>query len=105
MSEWPYNTAQWQHLRRLKLQENTLCETCLQVGRLEPAIAVDHVISISDGGDPFPPFNGLKSLCVSCHNRKTRVVDQLDGKLGIKGCDEHGVPLDQAHPWNVDRYG
>lgn len=99
MAQWPYSTAQWQKLRRLKLQQNTLCEVCIEQGRLEVAIAVDHIKAINDGGDPFPPLDQLRSLCVRCHNRKTRIVEQQGKQLTVKGCDEHGMPLDPKHAW------
>ena len=99
MSQWPYNTAQWQQVRRLKLEQNTLCEICIKRGKLEPAVAVDHVVAISAGGDPFPGLDQLMSLCTSCHNRKTRIVEQQGKEFIAKGCDEHGNPLDPRHPW------
>jgi 5-methylcytosine-specific restriction enzyme A len=99
MSEWPYNTAQWQKVRRLKFQQNRLCEMCLKQGRIEIAVAVDHIISIASGGDAFPPLDMLMSLCASCHNRKTRVVEQQGKELTVKGCDVNGMPLDPTHPW------
>jgi 5-methylcytosine-specific restriction enzyme A len=48
MSVWPYSTQRWQRLRLLKLQQNPLCEACLQVGEIEPAVAVDHRNPISE---------------------------------------------------------
>jgi len=39
------------------------------------------------------------SLCPSCHNRKTRVVEQQGKELTVKGCDINGMPLDPRHPW------
>lgn len=72
MAVWPYSTAQWQRLRRLKLDQHPLCERCLAAGRTRPAEAVDHRLAISAGGDPFPELVGLASLCTSCHSRKTR---------------------------------
>jgi 5-methylcytosine-specific restriction endonuclease McrA len=52
----------WQRIRRLKLEQNPLCETCIKFGRLEPAVAVDHVVAINAGGDPFPPLDRLRWL-------------------------------------------
>ena len=75
MTHWPYNTSQWQSLRRLKLQDNPLCELCERQGRIVPAVAIDHILSIKAGGNPFPGLDSLMSLCTSCHNRKTRIVE------------------------------
>ena len=92
----------WQRYRRQKLQERPLCEYCLNEGRLTVAVAVDHIVPISKGGDPYPPLDHVLSCCVSCHNRKTRIVEQQGKELtpkGIRGCDAHGNPLDPRHPW------
>jgi 5-methylcytosine-specific restriction protein A len=99
MARWPYNTQRWQRLRRIKLQEHPLCESCLQVGRIEPATVVDHRTPINAGGEPFPHLDALASLCDRCHNTKTR-AEQLGEKDWLhKGCDVFGYPLDPNHPW------
>src|SRR6516164_9796192 len=107
MSTWPYSTQRWQRLRKLKLQQNPLCEVCLQ-GRAEivPAIAVDHRTPISERGrkerlvsEAFPPLDQLTSLCESHYNQKTR-AEQLGEDYLRKGCDIFGRPNDPDHPWN-----
>ncbi len=103
MSTYPYNTARWGRLRRLKLQVNPLCQSCLQLGRIEAATAVDHRKPISAGGEPFPALDGLASLCASCHNTKTRAEQMGEENWLHKGCDVHGFPLDPNHPWNRER--
>lgn len=99
MSQFPYNTTTWARLRRLKLATHPLCEMCLSRAKIEPAVAVDHIVAISAGGDPFPGLDALMSLCTSCHNRKTNVVEQQGKTLFEKGCDIDGNPLDPRHPW------
>ena len=100
MSDWPYCTSRWQRLRRQKLMQHTLCQACLQDGRIAPATAVDHVVPINAGGDPFPVFDGLASLCASCHNAKTRAEQLGESNWMYKGCDINGRPRDPRHPWN-----
>ena len=98
MAKWPYTTQRWQRLRKQKLQVNPLCELCLKQGRLEVATVVDHIAGINKGGQAFPPLDALMSCCESCHNRKTRIVEQLDQELTpkiVRGCDVDGRPLDQ----------
>ena len=57
-----------------KLQQNPLCEICLQKGKIEPAIDVHHI-------DSFTQYQGLKllekaynysnllSVCKQCHQQ------------------------------------
>ena len=99
MAAWPYTTQRWQRLRKLKLQQHPLCESCLQVGRIEPAVAVDHRKPIKSGGAPFPALDQLASLCVRCHNAKTRAEQDGEDNWLVKGCDIFGYPLDPNHPW------
>jgi 5-methylcytosine-specific restriction enzyme A len=99
MAVWPYNAQRWLRLRRAKLRENPLCEPCLKQKRIEPAVAVDHIIPVkAPGGQAYPALDWLMSMCASCHNRKTR-GEQLGKDLIIRGCDIHGYPLDPRHPW------
>jgi 5-methylcytosine-specific restriction enzyme A len=97
MSQWPYNTAAWKRLRRVKLTENALCEPCLDIGVLTFATVVDHKKPVSSGGDPFPSLDGLCSMCASCHNRKSQ--GEQHGKPFVNeaiGLD--GWPVDPNHP-------
>jgi hypothetical protein len=96
MAAWPYSTARWQRLRMAKLMDTPLCEACERRGVIVGADAVDHVVAIEAGGNPFPPLEGLMSLCWSCHSSKTGRVDRGNKSLkrGLKGCDVHGNPLD-----------
>jgi 5-methylcytosine-specific restriction enzyme A len=98
MAKWPYSTAAWQRLRRLKLREHPLCEACLAQGRIEPASAVDHRVPVSAGGYAFPALADLASLCAACHNAKSNAERRGEDWLR-KGCDVRGYPLDPAHPW------
>jgi len=73
---------------------------CKKVGRKVPANHIDHIIPISRGGAPLDLAN-LQSLCLSCHNRKTNMMDRGGNKsVPIKGCRVDGLPLDPDHWWN-----
>jgi 5-methylcytosine-specific restriction endonuclease McrA len=110
VSVWPYTTRRWERLRRVKLQTNPLCEACLQIGVIECATVVDHRTPISKHGreqrsaaEAFPALNQLASLCVSCHNTKSR-SEQLGQTDWMRaGCDIFGYPRDPNHPWNRER--
>jgi len=103
MASWPYNTGTWKRLRLAKLSAEPLCYACNLRGETRPAKAVDHVIAIAKGGKPFPPLDGLMSLCVRCHNEKTQAVDSgRDNVSGrrFKGFDVDGNPIDRADNWH-----
>ncbi|WP_374322166.1 HNH endonuclease [Brevundimonas sp.] len=100
MADWPYTTARWQRLRKAKLSEAPLCQTCEHRGRKVVAEHVDHVVAIKQGGPAFPPMDCLRALCAPCHSIKTNALDRAGGKgVAIKGCDADGLPLDPAHPF------
>ena len=100
MAHWPYNKPQWVRLRKVKLQQQPLCEVCMKRGRLVPANTVDHIVSINAGGHPFPTLDELMSCCASCHNSKTNAVDRKEGRgIAYKGCDASGLPIDPSHPF------
>lgn len=96
MSEWPYNTARWQHLRARQLAIEPLCRYCAELGRTTAATEVDHTIPVAQRRDlAFDPDN-LASICKPCHSG----MKQRWEKSGTRpGCGTDGVPLDANHPW------
>lgn len=102
VADWPYNTARWQKLRRIKLLTDPLCYACLLMGRVVAAVAVDHIKAINQGGDPFPALDQLMSLCTSCHSHKTNAADRLDRQSSARrfvGFDLQGNPIDPSDDW------
>ena len=92
-----YATRRWRRLRQRKLEANPLCECgeCARLRRRPIATQVDHIVPISDGGDPWA-WENLQSLTATCHSRKTR----QDNGARTHGCDpDTGEPLDPAHWW------
>jgi len=59
-------SERWNVVSRNYRKANPLCVMC---GRL--AEHVDHVVSIRSGGGQYDEDN-LQSLCIACHNTKTR---------------------------------
>ena len=80
-------------MRRAVLTEQPLCVLCLDAGRLEPAVEVDHRVPLSKGGDDTT--DNMQGLCKACHDIKT--AGDLNRKP--KGCDPDGLPMDPRHPW------
>lgn len=60
-----YQSSAWKKIRKIQLTKYPLCVECK-----EPAVMVDHIIEIEDGGSKLSLSN-LQSMCLSCHNTKT----------------------------------
>ena len=67
----------WQRVRLWHLAHHPLCEDCNERGLTVGATEVDHVERLCDSGDHSE--GNLRSLCKSCHSRKTV---REDGGLG-----------------------
>lgn len=64
-----YDTI-WEKLRRAHLAAEPLCRMCAQMGRVTPAVLVDHIVPLRDGGARLDDAN-LQSLCRACHDKKS----------------------------------
>lgn len=69
--------ANWRKLREVVLNAEPLCRHCLARGVPVPAVEVDHILPLRDGGDNSR--GNLQPLCAACHDRKT-VQDLLKRK-------------------------
>ena len=80
-----YDCQRWKDLRDRVLSDKPLCTSCEVRGLTEIATQVDHIIPISEGGNPTAMSN-LQPLCASCHSRKTRIENEpaktIETKLG-----------------------
>jgi 5-methylcytosine-specific restriction endonuclease McrA len=70
----PYKSNAWRWARLQQLRREPNCRICG-----EKAIAVDHIIPISQGGADLDA-NNLQSLCRRHHNTKTTA----EGHAGVK---------------------
>lgn len=72
-----YQTKGWQLARRQRLlMDNWQCQLCGRVVTGRNA-HVDHIQPKSAGGSDF--MENLRTLCRSCHSRKTVMEDQGGG--------------------------
>lgn len=89
----PLNSDAWRKLRRQVLAEQPLCQYC-PPGTITPATEVDH-----KNNDPSDNSReNLVSTCKPCHSIKT--MADLYGRPARMGFDEHGMPINPAHPWH-----
>jgi 5-methylcytosine-specific restriction enzyme A len=96
--QW-YRTDRWQRLRRRVLSEQPFCAMREQRERCRlVATEVDHIKPHRGDRRLFFDRENLPSMCRSCHAQKT--AREVLGKG--PGVDEHGMPLDPDHHWNVD---
>lgn len=71
--QW-YNRWDWRGpggYREQQLQRQPLCEECLKNDIVEPATDVDHIEPFNGREELFTDLRNLRSLCHSCHSRKT----------------------------------
>lgn len=59
----------WRRLREVVLQAEPLCRHCMERGRLTPAVEVDHIRPLRDGGTN--DRENLQCLCREHHMEKT----------------------------------
>ena len=68
-----YNTNKWQKLRILKLQNNPLCELCLEKDIISATEQIHHVQPFMNGTSIQQikylgfDYNNLQALCENCH--------------------------------------
>ncbi|HCF6069932.1 TPA: HNH endonuclease signature motif containing protein [Pseudomonas aeruginosa] len=96
----PLNSAAWKRLRAEVLADEPLCRMCAARGLVVAATDVDHIEdSRTDYSDDNSRAN-LQPLCHECHSLKTA---RSMGKSVTLGCDVSGLPVDPAHPWNLEK--
>lgn len=94
-----YDKRAWKRIRAQQLRREPLCAMCMERGVAKPAVDVDHVVPLADGGEPFA-FENMRSLCHEDHARVTAAA-RLGRDVVMRGCDAAGHPLDAAHWWNA----
>ena len=65
----------WSKYRLAFLRDNPLCISCNEIGLIEPATDVDHIIPHKGDMDLFWDPDNHQGLCKSCHSRKTATED------------------------------
>lgn len=70
LAERGYDST-WVRLRRMKLNEQPLCEECYSQGITEQAVEVHHIMSIAEYPLLRLDMDNLMSLCKMCHERIT----------------------------------
>lgn len=75
-----YKSSAWIRLRNAKRQTDPLCEDCLLEDKLTPMDVCDHMIELKDDWSLRLTMSNIRSLCHSCHNKKTRKVQKLRGE-------------------------
>lgn len=59
-------------MREIVLREEPLCRKCLEEGRIEVTVDVDHIQPLRGKDDPLRLVrSNLRGLCKACHSRIT----------------------------------
>ena len=69
-----YDTTKWRKLRLAKLVTSPLCEMCLAIDIITPAIDIHHIDSFMNYEglkrlDKAFNYDNLQSLCKECHQK------------------------------------
>lgn len=67
-----YDTALWKKLRKQHLLKQPLCKECKKKNIIKTAIVVDHIQPHRGSRALFFDTDNYQSLCISCHNKKSR---------------------------------
>ena len=60
----------WRRKReRILRRDKGLCQPCFRAGRITPALEVDHIVNVAQGGDDSD--DNLEAICRPCHQAKT----------------------------------
>lgn len=72
----------WRRVREVVLQAEPLCRHCMERGMVTPAVEVDHIRPLRDGGTN--DRENLQPLCCACHDDKTArdIRARMKGQLG-----------------------
>ncbi|MEN7527173.1 HNH endonuclease [Cupriavidus sp. DL-D2] len=97
-----YQSVAWKRARHAVLvRDGFRCVVCGADVRGKGAARVDHIQRLADRPDLGLHLPNLRTLCVGCDNRNHA---ERGGANPRRGSDDHGQPLDPAHPWNGDPF-
>jgi len=88
---------EWAALRARYLGIHRYCQKA-RCGR--KASHVDHIIAVALRPDLRLAWGNLRSLCRSCHNRRSMLDQHVAERRCTPACDASGMPTDPRHPWN-----
>lgn len=66
-----YKLTAWGRASKAYLRRNPLCADCLDLGVVEAATEVDHIVPHRGDRKVFFDRSNWQGLCKSCHSRKT----------------------------------
>jgi 5-methylcytosine-specific restriction endonuclease McrA len=84
-----YKSKAWKNLRNQKINDNPLCELCLQHSIINEAKYVDHILNRLIFPDFELEYDNLQSLCPTCHSQKTQLERTIkDPALYLKSMQD-----------------
>jgi 5-methylcytosine-specific restriction protein A len=75
--------SQWRDFSKHYLAAHPLCRWCEEDGRVTPAVLVDHIVPLDEGGAKYDPTN-LQPLDRRCHGIKTAWDKRRAGRLPLR---------------------
>jgi len=108
MKDNPYNTRQWQRMRKRQLEKEPLCRMCKDMGRTTVATVADHKTPWRTGKtereryELFWDESNLTSLCSHCHSA-VKQAEEGGGRAYDTACGVDGISISPGHPWASER--
>jgi len=90
-----YN-ARWRKARETYLRSHPLCVMCGELGRVVPAIVVDHKVPHRGDTALFWDTNNWQALCKTCHDAHKQRLEKGGAAVG---CTLAGIPINPSHHW------
>ncbi|MDA5388780.1 endonuclease [Loigolactobacillus backii] len=75
-----YKTTAWKKLSKSFREVNPVCVKCYERGVIRKVEIVDHITPIRDDWSKRLDWHNLQSLCLNCHNIKTKVETESRNK-------------------------
>lgn len=64
------STYRWQQLAKACINRDQRCLDCGHPGTTNNPLTADHIWPVALGGPPYPPLDGLQTLCRTCNSAK-----------------------------------
>ena len=107
VNDFSYESREWWKIKNNYIEENPLCELCLNEGNENKSEDVHHITPLSHGGEPFLEDN-LIALCQPCHGSihgsAGIAIEISDSFSGLDGLNNFSTQLKKINENLISQY-